>query len=47
MSDDTPQWSDVEGLFNDLRADGYEVVDMETSTSEPADDKLVWVAVER
>lgn len=40
-------WEDVEHLLNDLRADGYEVVDVQTNTSEPDDSKLLMIAVGR
>jgi len=40
-------WDQVERLIRDLKIDGYEVADVETSTSHAAPEKTIFLDVER
>lgn len=40
-------WSDIEQLLNDLKADGYEVNALGTSHSEPVEKKTIMIQVKR
>lgn len=47
VNDTDDDWSDVERLLNDLKADGYEVNALGTSHSEPVEKKTIMIQVER
>jgi hypothetical protein len=47
MTDDEWTWERVEALLSDLKSDGYEVSDLETTTSHAAPTKTVFLDVER
>jgi hypothetical protein len=40
-------WEDVERLISDLKSDGYEPADLETSTSHAVPTKTVFLDVEK
>jgi len=40
-------WRDIERLLNDLKADGYEVNALGTSSSEPVEKKTIMIQVKR
>jgi hypothetical protein len=40
-------WEDVERLLSDLKSDGYEPANLETSTSHAAPEKTLFLDVER
>lgn len=44
---DQTTWKDVERVIRDLKADGYEPVDFETTGSDATPEKSVLLAVER
>jgi hypothetical protein len=47
MSEKNIGWSDVERLISDLKSDGYEPTNIETSTSHAAPTKTLFIDVSK